>query len=90
MGLGHPSRSERFAMIAAHDRWRTEDMLREQVLTMLFKSPTRGLQAPVGDKIYYGQAAYDLMARPIVSSAVIDAFGTGTFEPMQRPKQDGP
>jgi len=70
--------------IRTYKVWYKEGLLRGIVMQKFI--PSNNLVARIGDKVYHGKEALDMMEHIILDRATLKAYESGTMDPLQMPK----
>jgi len=71
-------------MLGGYDNWRLNGFVHSAVVRML-GFPSMELKARIGENIIYGQAAEDKMWQIVLTQAALDAYNSGTMDPLTVP-----
>lgn len=71
-------------MLRAYETWRQSGIVKSMLIRAM-GFPSNGLKARIGDQIYFGQAALDKMYQIVLTGAVLDAYNSGTMDPLEVP-----
>jgi hypothetical protein len=72
-------------MLRAYDTWRLSDFIRSAVVRALGFPSSEGLKARIGENIFSGQSALDKMYAIVLTQDALDAYNSGTMNPLQVP-----
>jgi hypothetical protein len=70
--------------IRAYKVWYKEGIVRGLIMKKFI--PSNNLEARIGDKVYTGKEALNMMERIILDSQTKKAYESGTMDPLQMPK----
>lgn len=68
--------------IRDYETWTQSDFIRSFIVKSVLNAPTDNLKVTVGDNTFRGQDALDKISQIVLSGEAIDAYNTGTMEPL--------
>jgi hypothetical protein len=71
-------------MLRSYDTWRESGLVQSQIIRLM-GYPSNGLVARIGTDKYTGQDALDKMYQIVLTKEALDAYNTGTMDPLQVP-----
>lgn len=71
-------------MLRGYDAWRLSGIIKSAVIRAM-GFPTMDLKARIGENILYGQAAEDKMWQIVLTQSALDAYESGTMNPLTVP-----